>query len=217
MTNFYRRRLPHYQPAFGEFFITFRLGNSLPRQLLEKYYHKRRLYNRAYDSEEYALTNKTKIGKLLFKHLDKQLDNYHNGTDWLKQDRIAEIVANKIHELNNDKYLLLCYCIMPNHVHLLLKLSESEMQMESPTAESEYPVTTILKLIKGSTAYAANKALNRTGKFWQHESYDHLVRDNQERKNIIRYILMNPVKANLVKQWKDWKWKYCNKRYVPIR
>jgi REP element-mobilizing transposase RayT len=63
--------------------------------------------------------------------------------------------------------------------------------------------------IKRHTAYEANLILNRSGDFWQHESYDHIVRDDAEFERIVKYVLYNPVKADLVKEQADWKWSYC--------
>ncbi|MGH9765501.1 MAG: hypothetical protein ACREDR_27685, partial [Blastocatellia bacterium] len=54
-----------------------------------------------------------------------------------------------------------------------------------------------------------NVALGRTGAFWQHESFDRVIRDEDEFDRTIRYVLNNPVKAGLVGYWKDWKWNYC--------
>lgn len=82
---------------------------------------------------------------------------------------------------------------MSNHVHVLLwphKLLES-----------------ITKSVKGYTARECNKVLNRTGNsFWQEESFDHAVRNENEFYRIKRYIEMNPVKAGLVKKPSDWRW-----------
>lgn len=57
-------------------------------------------------------------------------------------------------------------------------------------------------------ARQANLLLNRQSAFWQEESYDHIVRDEEELGRIILYILNNPVKARLVEIWTDWKWNY---------
>lgn len=103
---------------------------------------------------------------------------------------------------------------MPNHVHLLIKLKKRD---KSRSTESSYSLTKILKLIKGGTAFEANKTLERKGQLWQHESYDHFVRNDQEQEKIIRYILQNPVKARLVKHWEDWPWTFCKKEYLPLR
>jgi REP element-mobilizing transposase RayT len=52
-------------------------------------------------------------------------------------------------------------------------------------------------------------ASRRSGAFWQHENYDHFVRDEVELERTIKYVLYNPVKAGLVNDQKDWKWTYC--------
>lgn len=100
---------------------------------------------------------------------------------------------------------------MSNHRHMLFKL----LRGEKSSKKHSFPVTDIMKLIKGSTAFQANKILKRKGQFWQHESYDHWVRDDKERENIIRYILLNPVKAGFIQNWQDWKWSYCKENYLP--
>ena len=92
-------------------------------------------------------------------------------------------------------------------------LPDSEDNLDI-NVELQLPVVTnILRLIKGSTARECNKVLNRSGKFWQQESYDHVVRDNKELKRIVKYLLNNPVKAGLCERWEDWKWNYCNFDY----
>jgi len=73
-------------------------------------------------------------------------------------------------------------------------------------------LTERLENLKWYTALKGNEILYRTGAFWQHESYDHLVRDAEELERIIQYILNNPVKAGLVKDRRDWKWHYLKPR-----
>jgi REP-associated tyrosine transposase len=65
-----------------------------------------------------------------------------------------------------------------------------------------------MKSLKGFTAWECNRALGRKGTFWQQESYDHVIRDSAEFQRIVRYVLNNPVKAGLVKDWREWKWNY---------
>ena len=63
--------------------------------------------------------------------------------------------------------------------------------------------------LKSYTSNECNKILKRTGSFWQHESYDHVVRNEEELNRIIHYTLNNPIKAKLVDNPEDWKWSYC--------
>lgn len=90
--------------------------------------------------------------------------------------------------------------MMPNHVHLLIRVERFDKSLYS-----------ILHSLKRSTARECNKTLSRTGAFWQHESYDHVVRDGSESERIVRYILNNPVKAGLVDNWNSWKWSYVKR------
>src|SRR5699024_1910282 len=88
--------------------------------------------------------------KRYFAKFDNLLDQSEKESNWLKENGIAEIVADKIHDFDEQKYLLICYCIMPNHVHLLFKLPDRD------ESRSTYPVTSILRLMKGATAREAN-------------------------------------------------------------
>jgi len=47
-------------------------------------------------------------------------------------------------------------------------------------------------------------------------SFDRLVRDEKELYYVIRYVLMNPVNAGLVENWRDWKYTYCHPDYIVI-
>src|SRR5207247_11202169 len=65
----------------------------------------------------------------------------------------------------------------------------------------------ILKSRKRRTAREANLILGKTGEtFWQRESFDHWIRNDEEKSRIRRYIRMNPVNARLCKSPEDWKW-----------
>ena len=64
--------------------------------------------------------------------------------------------------------------------------------------------------LKRYTGTQANLILERTGQqFWQHENYDHVVRDDGEFERIMNYVLFNPAKAKLVDSWEKWGWSYC--------
>ena len=87
--------------------------------------------------------------------------------------------------------------IVANHVHLLVAL---------PVGQA---LPRIMQQLKGASARACNLVLGRTGAFWQHESYDRVMRMG-ETERVIRYILMNPVTAGLVSEWRDWPYTYLN-------
>jgi putative DNA methylase len=67
--------------------------------------------------------------------------------------------------------------------------------------------------LKSYSAHEANRVLARSGPFWQHESYDHWVRDETELERIVEYIAANPVKAGLAKQAHEWRWSSAYDRF----
>jgi REP element-mobilizing transposase RayT len=221
--QYFRRKLPHYQPHRAMFFITFRLANSLPANViirLEKECKEvlRRVGKRA-ASEDGARELYTQRKRHIAR-FDEFLNRALDGPKWLGNDRIARIVADSLHYWDGKRYELFCYCIMPNHVHLVIGVGQLEkLSNEGASLRrvgqhnnlSRGALSLILFSIKRYTAREANKILERTGAFWQHESYDHTVRDGNELSRIIRYVKENPMKARLVNDWKAWKWLYVKK------
>ncbi|MBI3821990.1 MAG: hypothetical protein HY289_04835 [Planctomycetes bacterium] len=72
------------------------------------------------------------------------------------------------------------------------------------TGDGDSPLAEIMHSLKSYTAHEANRILGRKGTFWQHESYDHWVRDEDELERIVAYIIGNPVGAQLVQRPHDW-------------
>ncbi len=205
MSTYYRRNLPHFHPDNIPLFITFRLAGSLSPEILSKLKEERDL-----DIQNASSPERYDTEKKHFARYDEWLDRYKDSPRWLSNEEIANIVAKKIQELSHEHYQLLAYCIMPNHVHLLIKsLRTGKLSHQGKTAK--YPVADSLRLLKGSTARECNQALKRSGAFWQHESYDHFVRDEKDLGRIIHYILNNPVKAGLVRDWRSWLFTYILK------
>jgi hypothetical protein len=60
--------------------------------------------------------------------------------------------------------------------------------------------------IKSESAHRINKALERRGKVWQDESFDHVLRGDESLANRMAYLLENPVRAGLVKDPADYRW-----------
>jgi REP element-mobilizing transposase RayT len=106
---------------------------------------------------------------------------------------IARITAKEIARGHPSDYGLHAWVIMPNHVHLLI----------TPSADP----SEIMRNLKGRTARQANLLLNRAGqRFWQEESYDHLIRNEREFQRIERYIVENPVTAGLAHTPEEYPW-----------
>ncbi|GAB4536955.1 MAG: transposase [Anaerolineales bacterium] len=197
---YYRRHLPHYQPPGATLFVTFRLHGSLPQDVLEALHAQENMIQNS-DLDEQAAQ---KARSELFWRLDDALDSGGSRPLWLKNAEVAGMVADAIRFLDGKKYELLAYCIMPNHVHLVitpLPVDESK--------EQYHPLSDIMKSLKGFTARRANAILGHGGTFWQEEYYDHVVRDEKALERILQYVMYNPVKAGLVENPEDWPWSYC--------
>lgn len=190
--HFHRRNLPHLYYNEGIYFVTYRLYDSIHPAELEKL---QKILNTKDDEEK----------KKYFKKYDALLDKPYNDVRYLLKSEIAEICKNSILYFDGSDIEVICFVIMPNHIHLVFELlNKSKL------------VGDILGSIKKYSAREANKYLNKEGKFWQAESFDRLVRDEKELYNVIKYVLLNPVKAGLVEDYKDWQYTYCNKEYLVL-
>jgi len=193
--HFHRRNLPHLYLSDGIYFITYRLADSLPSDKVTEVKAVKR---------DKKLGDKEKFKRLLKKY-DEILDSGLYGGKYLANSEIAEICKYSLHYPDGKDYELICYCVMPNHIHLVFELIEGNKG-----------ISKIMQSIKRTSARKSNQVLNQSGKFWQDESYDRLVRDEKELFFIIRYVLMNPVNAGLVTIWSDWKYSYCRSEYIVM-
>ena len=157
--HFHRRNLPHLYYNEGIYFVTFRLYGSIHPNELKKL-------------RQLIQTNETldpKEQKKIFKKYDSLLDKPSNNILHLKQPEILEICKSTLHYYDEKEYKLICYCIMPNHIHLVFKLLSKERN-----------VGDIIGSIKKYIAKESNKTLNRKGTFWQAESFDRIIRGDVE-------------------------------------
>ncbi|MDZ7658681.1 REP-associated tyrosine transposase [Fodinibius sp.] len=206
---YYQRNLPHWQPENAEFFITFRLSNSLPRSTIQHIKTQKRILEKKLENRPLDNDSSDKLSELrnyhqtIFKKYEDQLDGAKTGPTWLNKQKVADIVCKAIHFRDNSVYDLYAYCIMPNHVHLVLKMLQKNNNNATPA------LTKVLQNLKSYTALKCNRILNRTGSFWQAESFDRVIRDEEELESTIRYVLNNPVKANLVDSWTAWPYSFC--------
>jgi REP element-mobilizing transposase RayT len=197
--------LPHIQPEGATFFVTSRLAGSLPLDVVEKLHRERDAidFELAKIPDKHERSEKAYLAsRRLFGKWDKALDVSTTGIKYLENPKVAELIVESLRFRDGKVYELTAYCIMPNHIHVVfVPLAESK--------DKYYSLSKIMHSLKRHTAHEANLILARAGSFWQHENYDHFVRDDAELERIIKYILYNPVKANLVKEQSDWKWSYC--------
>jgi 1-hydroxy-2-methyl-2-(E)-butenyl 4-diphosphate synthase len=194
--------LPHWRLNSGTYAITFRLADSLPKVVIEHYREARDLILKKIEILSKLDSSRSQIDQLTSLREElRQTElltieialNQGHGSCLLKDDQNAKLVADTLHHFNGTRYDLLAWCIMPNHVHVLVKLAQNE-ELEK-----------ILHSWKSFTSHEINKRNGTTGSIWQKESYDHLIRDGEDFKNQIDYVLTNPVKAGFI----DWQWTGC--------
>ena len=200
--SFYRRNLPHIQSLDATLFVTFRLADSLPQHVLAYLAEERRLLQQKLNSNQFSTAHSRSINlaRRHFAMLEACLDRATEGPTWLSNYAVADLVAEALHYRDAKQYRLDTFSIMPNHVHAVF----------APLMKGAVPqsLSSIMHSLKRNTAKRANELLGRSGTSWEHETFDHYIRNQGERKRIVRYVLENPVKAGLVRTWQEWPWNY---------
>ena len=147
----YRRRLPHYQPDFKIFFITFCT------------------YQR-----------------------------------WELPGGARQIVLDVFLRGDGKLFELLALVVMPDHVHVALNpLGDMDGQVSLPE---------ILQAIKSTSSHRINKELGHRGTVWQQESFDRGLRQEEQLGDKIEYMLLNPVRAGLVRDPMAYRWMWRKKQ-----
>jgi putative transposase len=180
MKEFYRRHIPHWQPQGAVFFVTFRLKNSLPNEVIEALREERKhaklILHRLPES---ARTQQNELDEQHnFEKWEEYLDKAEFGPRWLSQPEIADVVKEAMHFRDGKVFDSLAFSILSNHVHAVFEpLSKSDWQSDIPTSEEhsdvhrlEYhsdlqPLHKIMQSLKRHTARQANIILHREGAF----------------------------------------------------
>jgi REP element-mobilizing transposase RayT len=185
-----RGRLPHWEKEEGLYFLTFHLADSLPSSVLEKIAERHRILEAANDNNANLLPEqKALLADYSHTRIEEHFD-HGVGLCPFRDMRVAGSMAAALRFREGKHYRLLAWCIMPNHVHVVVRLF--------PGRE----LAKVVKAWKNFSAKDANQALGRKGRFWQPEYYDRLIRNGDELSRAIRYVVENPAKAGL----KNWTW-----------
>ena len=193
-----RGYLPHVKHEGAEYFVTFRLEDSLPKEVLLRYKSERaERIRRIQDSirvGQKPSEDEETINRDFFRKVERHLDQ-GAGACYLRVPEIAELTVGALKFFHEERYLLHEWVVMPNHVHAMF------------WPMPNYFVSEILKSWKQFTSRRAKRILNlSTERFWQPESHDHWIRNDEERARIAKYIRNNPVAAGLCARAEDWRW-----------
>jgi len=113
-------------------------------------------------------------------------------------EAVRQIVIETCLAGNGKKFRLYGVVVMPDHVHLVL----------SPLSDpnGSFSIAEIMQAIKGASAHRINRALRRKGKVWEEESFDRVLRREENIGDKLDYILWNPVGAGLVRNPLEYRW-----------
>jgi REP element-mobilizing transposase RayT len=167
-----RGYLPHFDAPNLVQHIVFRLADSLPAQIAKDIASERR--------EDRVLA------------IDAALDRGYGRRD-LARSSVATLVQTALLTFNGERYELIAWCVMPNHVHVLLAIKPG------------FTLDRIVHSWKSYTAKEANRVQGRSGAFWASEYFDRFMRNDQHLARTAAYIEGNPVKAGLCESVADWR------------
>jgi putative transposase len=177
-------KLPHWQQGRVSIFVTFRLADSLPQEVLAPLIIARDRFV-ADNPKPWDEDMEDAFHRQFSVKLDAYLDAGH-GSCALRKPAAAQTVAERLHYADGEHYDLHSYVIMPNHVHVLFSPHETKA------------LPNLLKSWKGiSSRLISQSLLSDLHPFWQPDYFDRLIRSPQHLAKVQRYIQENPLKAKL--------------------
>ena len=209
--NHCRKYLPHFENQRYQM-ITYRLYDSVPREVIEQW--KREVEvgvgvrassplcnaDAAIGTQASSLPNQ-RAGSPHSNSKEREklvmIDKYEDsgvGQCFMRDDRVAQIVKDALFYYDGNKYKIIAWCIMPNHVHILIEVFNG------------FSLSEIIHSWKSFSANQINKLLNRAGQVWMMEYFDRYIRDYEHFDKVVNYIHNNPVKAGLVKSPSEYRW-----------
>lgn len=175
--------LPHWVCSSTIYHVVFRLADSIPENKQREWLGERdAILRNAYSlNRDLSDMEIVRLKYLFSEEIEKYLDEGY-GSCSLAKKNVGGMVAESLRFFDGERYELHAYCVMPNHVHVIVEPNDS-FQLQ--------------KIIHSWTSYTANRAnalLCRSGAFWQHEAYDHIIRSAKEYRFQMNYIWNNPGK-----------------------
>jgi putative transposase len=177
-----RGYLPHWDLPGTTQALTYRLADALPAEVLDRLIRETPCRP---DGSPDQLARRHRI--------EAWLDSGH-GSCVLTRPDIAPVIRDAWRHGTGTDYELIAWAIMPNHVHLVIRL------------RPERSLGTVVRSWKSWTARHINTALGQQGQVWQEDYWDRMIRDDEHLWSTIRYIEHNPVAAGLAAEPGAWPW-----------
>ena len=180
-----RNYIPHYDNPHTLQSVTFRLADSLPQVKLLQL------------ERDIRAVDPAKCDAARRRQIEAWLDA-GMGCCALKHPALAALMQETLLKFDGTRYRLIAWCIMPNHVHVLMEtIAELSKIVQS------------WKSYTGRWAMAENAGLGLgiPGKaLWMREYWDRYIRDASHYENVLAYIERNPVAAGLCLKPNNWDW-----------
>ncbi|QOJ12353.1 MAG: transposase [Chthonomonadaceae bacterium] len=184
-----RGYLPHFDGGDISQAVTFRLADSLPAERIWAW------------REELKSLPKDKASAEERKRIERWLDAGH-GAAYLRDPRIADLVQSALLRFDGERYRLHAWVVMPNHVHVLVTPEKGQALSRILHSWKSYTAHEALRMLKED----AFRDCSQPSKFWQRESFDRFIRNEDHFRRCVDYIHMNPVKARLCAAPEEWRW-----------
>ena len=191
-----RGYLPHNDQAGQIQFITYHLADSLPADVVE----------RLAQELESLPPEKQEIHRR--KRIEEWMDAGH-GSCVLENQVLAGMIVDNWRRYSADRYDLLEWVVMPNHVHVLIRPRDGFALPKIVQAWKGYSGKKIAEYLR------LRRTEHNLPRIWHREYWDRFIRDARHFQNAVDYIHQNPVKAGLVASPKDWPWSSASPRERP--
>ena len=188
-----RGYVPHLDDQTKIQSITFRLADSLAQEKLKAL------------EERLALMAEDERDLFKRKTIEGWLDS-GMGCCALRHPEVARVVEETLLNFDGDRYRLLAWCVMPNHVHVVIE-----------------PAGTLGKIVQSWKSYTGRWAMQNNAmlglgvpgkRFWMREYWDRYIRNESHLQNVVAYIHNNPVSAGLCELPEYWRWSSAYPRNV---
>ncbi|RRJ96995.1 hypothetical protein Ga0100231_024960 [Opitutaceae bacterium TAV4] len=179
MTN----RLPHWQQAGGIYFVTFRLGDSLPDELLRIWAADRQAWLKQ-NPPPHTPEQETEYHRKFSLVMEQWLDA-GRGSCALRQGEAGRVMAEALRFYEGRWCEMFSFVVMPNHVHALFGLL------------SGAEIDAMIGRWKSYVSHELAIRLREKWPSWQKDYFDRLVRNGTHFERCVRYIRSNPKKAGL--------------------
>lgn len=177
-----RGYLPHFDADAAIQAVTFRLSDTLPHEVVAQW----KLELMAQQATAGQIAPDHELRRRIERYLD-----VGRGECWLRRPDVAQVVQDALLHFDGERYRLLAWTIMPNHVHLIVQALG-------------WPLERLVHSWKSFTANQINRLLERTGAVWFPDYFDRFIRDEAHLASAVEYVHQNPVKAGLVARACDW-------------